>query len=109
MKIATRADRIEPFYVMEVAKAAQALAAKVAGTADPMIFLNIGEPDFTAPPLVQEAANRAIAGGMTQYTPALGLPPLRQALSTGMPSVLAWMCPPAASSSRRAHRPPCNC
>ena len=81
MKIATRADRIEPFYVMEVAKAAQALAAKVAGTADPMIFLNIGEPDFTAPPLVQVAANRAIAGGMTQYTPALGLAPLRQALS----------------------------
>ena len=81
MKIATRADRIEPFYVMEVAKAAHALAAKVAGTADPMIFLNIGEPDFTAPPLVQQAANRAIAGGMTQYTPALGLPPLRQALS----------------------------
>jgi aspartate/methionine/tyrosine aminotransferase len=81
MKIANRADRIEPFYVMEVAKAAQALAAKVAGSADPMIFLNIGEPDFTAPPLVQEAANRAIAGGMTQYTPALGLEPLRQALS----------------------------
>ena len=81
MKIATRADRIEPFYVMEVAKAAQALAAQVAGTADPMIFLNIGEPDFTAPPLVQQAANQAIAGGLTQYTPALGLMPLRQALS----------------------------
>ena len=81
MKIAARADRIEPFYVMEVAKAAQALAAQVAGSADPMIFLNIGEPDFTAPPLVQEAANRAIHDGRTQYTPALGLEPLREALS----------------------------
>lgn len=81
MKISTRADRIEPFYVMEVAKAAQALAAKVADTAEPMIFLNIGEPDFTAPPLVQEAADRAIREGRTQYTPALGIEPLRQALS----------------------------
>ncbi len=81
MKISTRADRIEPFYVMEVAKAAQALAAQVAGTADPMIFLNIGEPDFTAPPLVQAAANQAIRDGLTQYTPALGLAPLREALS----------------------------
>jgi aspartate/methionine/tyrosine aminotransferase len=25
-----------------------------------MIFLNIGEPDFTAPPLVQEAAQRCM-------------------------------------------------
>lgn len=81
MKISTRANRIEPFYVMEVAKAAQALAAKVADTAEPMIFLNIGEPDFTAPPLVQEAADRAIREGRTQYTPALGIEPLRQALS----------------------------
>ncbi|TDS74059.1 pyridoxal phosphate-dependent aminotransferase [Comamonas sp. JUb58] len=81
MKIATRADRIEPFYVMEVAKAAQALAAQVAGSAEPMIFLNIGEPDFTAPPLVQQAADRAIREGRTQYTPALGVEPLRQALS----------------------------
>ena len=81
MKIATRAERIEPFYVMEVAKAAQALAAQVAGSAEPMIFLNIGEPDFTAPPLVQQAAERAIREGRTQYTPALGIEPLRQALS----------------------------
>lgn len=55
MKFSTRAERIEPFYVMEVAKAAQALAREVAGTREPMIFLNIGEPDFTAPPLVQVA------------------------------------------------------
>jgi len=81
MKIATRAQRIEPFYVMEVAKAAQALAAQVAGSAEPMIFLNIGEPDFTAPALVQQAADRAIREGRTQYTPALGIEPLRQALS----------------------------
>ncbi|WP_311224227.1 MULTISPECIES: pyridoxal phosphate-dependent aminotransferase [unclassified Acidovorax] len=81
MKFSTRAERIEPFYVMEVAKAAQALARDVAGSADPMIFLNIGEPDFTAPPLVQEAADRAVRRGATQYTNALGLDALRERIS----------------------------
>lgn len=81
MKFSTRAARIEPFYVMEVAKAAQAQARALAGTRSPMIFLNIGEPDFTAPPLVQEAAARAIHAGSTQYTPALGLDALRERIS----------------------------
>ena len=55
VRIASLIDRIEPFYVMEVAKAASKLAREVAHTDRPMIFLNIGEPDFTAPPLVQQA------------------------------------------------------
>ncbi len=81
MRIAERAERIEPFYVMEVAKAAQAMAREVAHTDRPMIFLNIGEPDFTAPPLVQAAAQRVITQGATQYTAALGLPELRARIS----------------------------
>ena len=66
---------------MEVAKAASALAQEFAHSDRPMIFLNIGEPDFTAPPLVQEAAARAIAQGNTQYTQATGLPALRERIS----------------------------
>lgn len=81
MRIARRAERIEPFYVMEVGKAASQLAREVAGSDRPMIFLNIGEPDFTAPPLVQEAAQRAIRDGRTQYTHALGLDRLRERIS----------------------------
>jgi len=81
MRIAQRAERIEPFYVMEVAKAASALAREVADSERPMIFLNIGEPDFTAPPLVQEAAMRAVRAGATQYTQATGLPQLRERIS----------------------------
>ncbi len=81
MKTSTRAARIEPFYVMEIAKAAQALAAEVAGSSSPMVFLNIGEPDFTAPPLVQEAAAKAVHDGATQYTQALGIAPLRERIS----------------------------
>ena len=81
MKIAQRAERIKPFYVMEVAKAAAIMAGKFAHTDKPMIFLNIGEPDFTAPPLVQQAAARAIEQGNTQYTPATGLQALREKIS----------------------------
>ncbi len=81
MRISDRAQRIEPFYVMEVAKAAQALASEVAHTDRPMIFLNIGEPDFTAPALVQAAASRAIESGATQYTQALGMQSLRECIS----------------------------
>lgn len=81
MRIAARAQRIEPFYVMEVAKAASAIAREAAHSAAPMIFLNIGEPDFTAPPLVREAAERAVREGRSQYTDATGLPALRERIS----------------------------
>lgn len=81
MKISSRAEKIEPFYVMEVAKAAAKLAQSLEHTSEPMVFLNIGEPDFTAPPLVQEAAQRAISKGLSQYTPATGLPALRERIS----------------------------
>ena len=81
MQVSRRAQRIEPFYVMEVAKAASVVAAQVAQSDSPMIFLNIGEPDFTAPPLVQEAAARAIHNGLTHYTQATGLPELRERIS----------------------------
>ena len=81
MRISARAQRIEPFYVMEVAKAAASLAQAVAHTDSPMVFLNIGEPDFTAPPLVQEAACQAVRDGLTHYTQALGMMPLRERIS----------------------------
>jgi len=85
MRLARRLDHIEPFYVMECAKAAVELArspecdVRLGGR--PMIFLNIGEPDFTAPVLVQEAAERALRAGRTQYTDATGLPVLRERIS----------------------------
>ena len=81
MRTAARLDHIEPFYVMECAKAATELARSPACRERPMIFLNIGEPDFTAPPLVREAAERALRDGRTQYTDATGLPALRERIS----------------------------
>ncbi len=81
IRVSRRAQGIDPFYVMEVAKAAAVRARELAHTDRPMVFLNIGEPDFTAPPQVQAAAERAIRDGRTQYTDALGLWPLREAIS----------------------------
>ena len=81
LRTASRLEHIEPFYVMECAKAASELARSPACADRPMIFLNIGEPDFTAPPLVQEAAERALRAGRTQYTHATGLEALRERIS----------------------------
>ena len=80
-RLARRADQIEPFYVMEIVKAAQQLQARLPAGSDPLIYLNIGEPDFTAPPLVAEAAARCIRDGNTQYTQSNGLPALRERIS----------------------------
>ena len=81
MRTARRLDHIEPFYVMECAKAAVELARSPACRERPMIFLNIGEPDFGAPPLVREAAERVLRDARTQYTDATGLPVLRERIS----------------------------
>ena len=81
IELSRRAQRIEPFYVMEMAKHAQEVARQSSASGSPMIYLNIGEPDFTAPPLVQQAAERAIRAGRTQYTQAPGLPELREKIS----------------------------
>ena len=81
IELSRRAQRVEPFYVMEMAKHAQEVARQSSASGSPMIYLNIGEPDFTAPPLVQQAAERAIRAGRTQYTQAPGLPELREKIS----------------------------
>ena len=85
MRTARRLDTLVPFYVLECAKTAQQIAASPACDpalgGEPMVFLNIGEPDFTAPPPVQRAAAAAIAGGHTQYTQANGLSALRECIA----------------------------
>ena len=81
LRTSQRANSMAPFYVMEMAKAAAELAQTTRHSEQPMILLNVGEPDFTAPPLVQEAAQRAISQGRTQYTMSTGLPALRERIS----------------------------
>jgi len=75
--LASRLDNIAPFHVMELAKMAAALERQ----GRHIIHMGIGEPDFTAAPLVIEAAAKAMADGKMQYTSATGLPALREAIS----------------------------
>jgi len=77
MQLASRLERIQPFHVMELAK----MAAELEAQGRSIIHMGIGEPDFTAPPPVAEAAARALAAGQLQYTPATGLPALREAIA----------------------------
>ncbi len=85
MKLASRLERIDPFWVMEMAKSAREIAAgpgcDPAHGGEPMIYLNIGEPDFGAPPAALVAARACMDAGRTPYTQATGLPALRAAIS----------------------------
>lgn len=75
--LAQRTAQIEPFHVMELTRRAAALGA----AGHPVIHLNIGEPDFTAPEPVVAALERAVRAGHTQYTTADGLAALREAIA----------------------------
>jgi aspartate/methionine/tyrosine aminotransferase len=77
MKISRRAQAIAPFLAMEFGKRAAALKAE----GRHVIALNIGEPDFGAPPAVLEAARAVMDGRALPYTPALGTPELRAAIA----------------------------
>lgn len=57
------------------------MAADLEADGRHLIHMGIGEPDFTAPPPVLEAAAKALTDGRLQYTSALGLPALRAAIS----------------------------
>ncbi len=58
---------------------ARAHALEAAGRR--VIHMEIGEPDFTAPEPVVDAAVRALRDGITAYTPSLGIAPLREAIA----------------------------
>jgi aspartate/methionine/tyrosine aminotransferase len=77
IKLATRVAKIKPFYVMKLLARARELESEGRS----IIHMEIGEPDFVTPKPVLDAAKKAIDEGKVHYTPALGLPELRQAIS----------------------------
>ncbi len=74
---ADRCGRIEPFHVM----ALLARAGELEAQGQDILHLEVGEPDFPTPEPVMEAARRALDRGETRYTPAEGLPALREAIA----------------------------
>jgi len=77
MKLASRMGRLGTETAFEVLAAARALEAQ----GKEIIHLEIGEPDFDTPGNIIEAACRALRSGKTHYTPAAGVPELRQAIA----------------------------
>ncbi|HEX4325770.1 MAG TPA: pyridoxal phosphate-dependent aminotransferase [Burkholderiales bacterium] len=77
LAVARRMDDIDAFYAMEIQR--DAVELERAGRS--IIYLCVGEPDFAAPPGVMDAADAAVRRGDTHYTVALGIAPLREAIS----------------------------
>ena len=77
MPNSSRINDIQPFHVM--ALLARAKELEVQG--EDIIHMEIGEPDFPTPQPIVEAAIQAISKGDVHYTPALGLPELREAIA----------------------------
>jgi aspartate/methionine/tyrosine aminotransferase len=74
--VAKHAQAISPFLAMEVLE--RAVAMEAAG--DPIIHMEVGEPDFPTPPVIVEAAQRALKDGRTKYTHSQGTLELREAI-----------------------------
>lgn len=74
---AQRVRDIEPFHVMELLARARQLEAQGRS----IVHMEIGEPDFPTPQPVCEAGIAALKKGELFYTPALGLPQLREAIA----------------------------
>ncbi|RME45689.1 MAG: pyridoxal phosphate-dependent aminotransferase [Chloroflexi bacterium] len=77
MKFAQRMSRLGTETAFEVLARAKALEAQ----GRDIIHLEIGEPDFDTPAHIVEAGVRALREGHTHYTPAAGVPELRQAIA----------------------------
>ncbi len=77
MKFAQRMEELGTETAFEVLARAKALEAQ----GRQIVHLEIGEPDFTTPAYIIEAARKALSEGYTHYTPAPGIPELRAAIA----------------------------
>jgi aspartate aminotransferase len=68
----------------ENAFAVLARATELAGQGRDVINLGIGQPDFRTPDFIVEAAIKALRDGHHGYTPAVGILPLREAVTADL-------------------------
>ena len=76
-RLASRMAHIAPFEVMEIQTAARELERQ----GKDVIHMEIGEPDFTTPRPIVDAAIAALNATPMFYTSALGIQPLREAIA----------------------------
>lgn len=77
IEISSAVDRVNAFKVMSVMQRAQEIEA----LGHKVVHMEVGEPDFSSAQPIVDAAKEALDKGLTQYTAAAGITPLRQALA----------------------------
>jgi len=75
--ISSRIAKVSPSLTLAVTAQAKAMLAK----GEEVYALAGGEPEMDTPNFIKEAAIQALRDGKTKYTPAGGIPELREALS----------------------------
>jgi aspartate aminotransferase len=80
LQMAARMGVLGTETAFEVLARANALAAQGRS----IINLGIGQPDFPTPPHIVEAGRKALADGHHGYTPANGIPQLREAVAADL-------------------------
>ncbi|MCH5161211.1 MAG: pyridoxal phosphate-dependent aminotransferase [Clostridiales bacterium] len=76
MDISIRAKQISPSLTLEIT----ARAKKMRSDGIKVVSFAAGEPDFNTPDYILEAGHKALQSGYTKYTPAAGIPELRNAI-----------------------------
>jgi len=76
MKFASRISRISPSATLKMT----ALAAELKHQNKPVFNMSVGEPDFSTPQNIQDAAIKAMHNNHTKYTPGSGTLELKQAI-----------------------------
>ena len=71
------AKSVKPFLAMTVLEKALEMESR----GQHVIHLSVGQPDFSPPECVNEAAKKAISDGHSGYTHSLGILPLREAVA----------------------------
>ncbi|MEQ4596637.1 MAG: aminotransferase class I/II-fold pyridoxal phosphate-dependent enzyme, partial [Methylobacteriaceae bacterium] len=77
LRVVPSFDRIGEENAFAVLARASALAAQ----GRDIVNLGIGQPDFATPAHIVEAGIKALRDGHHGYTPAIGIPPLREAVA----------------------------
>lgn len=76
-RISQRAASLAPSLTLAIDSKAKQMKAE----GQDVVGFGAGEPDFDTPQHIKDAAAKALADGFTKYTPAAGIPELRQAIA----------------------------
>src|SRR5712672_1928462 len=76
-KISQRAALLSPSLTLAIDSKAKQMKAE----GQDVVGFGAGEPDFDTPKHIKDAAIKALAAGFTKYTPAAGIPELREAIA----------------------------